>query len=92
MEKPLNLQIQLNYLELPQTKALISNSIYKISVTKQITKLFRIKKLLNLEQAQVLEEAYILSNFRYCPLIWMFCGKMSDNLIMKTHYRTLRAK
>ena len=44
----------------------------------------------NLEQAQVLAEAYISSNFRYYPLIWMFCGKMSDNLIMKTHYRTLR--
>ena len=53
--------------------------------------LLRIRKFLNLEQAQVLAEAYISSNFRYCPLIWMFCGKMSDNLIMKTHYRTLRA-
>ena len=53
--------------------------------------LLRIRKFLNLEQAQVLAEAYISSNFRYCPLIWMFCGKMSDNLIVKTHYRTLRA-
>ena len=50
-----------------------------------------IRKFLNLEQAQVLAEAYISSNFRYCPLIWMFCGKMSNNLIVKTHYRTLRA-
>ena len=48
--------------------------------------LFRIRKFLNLEQAEILVEAYISSNFRYCPLIWMFCGKM-----MKTHYRTLRA-
>ena len=48
-------------------------------------------KFLNLEQEQVLAEAYIPSNVRYCPLIWMFCGKMSDNLIVKTHYRTLRA-
>ena len=40
---------------------------------------------------QVLAEAYISSSFRYCPLIWMFCGKMTDNLIVKTHYRTLRA-
>ena len=40
------------------------------------------KKFLNLKQAQV--DAYISSNFRYCPLIWMFCGKMSDNLIVKT--------
>ena len=53
--------------------------------------LLRIRKFLNLEQAQVLAEAYISSNFRYCPLIWMFCGKMSDNLIVKTHYRTFRA-
>ena len=53
--------------------------------------LLRIRKFLNLELAQVLAEAYISSNFRYCPLIWMFCGKMSDNLIVKTHYRTLNA-
>ena len=42
----------------------------------------RIRKFLNLEQAQVLAEAYILSNYRYCALIWMFCGKISDNLIV----------
>ena len=38
MEKPLNHQIKLNYLELPWTKILILNDIYKIFVTKQITK------------------------------------------------------
>ena len=53
--------------------------------------LLRIRKFLTLEQAQRLAQAHISSNFRYCPLIWMFCGKMSDNLIVKTHYRTLRA-
>ena len=45
--------------------------------------LLRIRKFLNLKQAQVLAEAYISSNFRYCPLIWMFCGKMSDIPIVK---------
>ena len=49
----------------------------------------RIRKFLSLEQAQVLAEAYISSNFRHSPLIWMICGKMSDNLIAKTHYKTL---
>ena len=53
--------------------------------------LLRIRKFLNLERAQILAEAYISSNFRYCPLIWMFCGKISDNLIVKTHCRTFRA-
>ena len=45
----------------------------------------------NLEQGQVLAEAYISRNFRYCPLISMFCAKISDNLIVKTHCRTLKA-
>ena len=38
----------------------------------------------------VLAEAYILSALIYCALVWMFCGKCSNNLIMKTHYRCLR--
>ena len=37
MEKPLNF-IELNYLELPLTKILILNDIYKIFATKQIAK------------------------------------------------------
>ena len=53
--------------------------------------LFRTRKFLNPEQAQIFAEAYISPNFRYCSLIWMFCGKMSENLIVKNHYRTLRA-
>ena len=81
MKKPLNHRIQLNYLELPWTKILILNDMYNIA-------LLRIRKF---EQAQVLAEVYTSSNFRYCPLIWMFCGKMNDNLIVKSHYRTLRA-
>ena len=38
---------------------------------------------------QVLAEAYISSNFRYSSLIWMVCGKISDNRIVKSQYRTL---
>ena len=53
-----------------------------------IKALFRIRSFFTLEQAKVLAEAYISSsNFRYCPLVWMFCGKCSNNLIMKTDYR-----
>ena len=63
----------------------------RCKASNKIKALLRIRKFLNLEKAQVLVKACISSNFRYCPLIWMFCGKMSDNLIVKTHYRTLRA-
>ena len=57
----------------------------------KIIALFRIRSLLTLEKVRLLAEAYILSHFRYCPLVWMFCGKYSNNLIMKTHYRCLKA-
>ena len=67
----------------------IQNICHKVN--NKTKALFRIRKFLNLEKAQVLAEAFISSNFRYCPLIWMFCSKMSDNLIVKTHYRALRA-
>ena len=53
--------------------------------------LFRIRKFLNLEQTQVSAEAHISSNFRCCPLIWMFCGNISDSLITKTYYEALGA-
>ena len=57
----------------------------------KIKALFRIQSFLTFEQAKALAEACILSNFRCCPLVEMFCGKCSNNLIMKTHYRCLRA-
>ena len=53
--------------------------------------LFRIRKFRNFDHTQVLVETYISSNFRYSALIWMFCGQMRDNLILISHYRTLRA-
>ena len=68
----------------------IQNICHKAS--NKTKALFRIRQFLKLKQAQVLAESYISSNFRYCPLIWMFYGKMSDNLIVETHYRTLRTK
>ena len=45
--------------------------------------LSRIRKFLSLEQAKRLSEAYIMSTFKYCPLIWMFCNKTANNQINK---------
>ena len=52
--------------------------------------LTRIRRFLSTEQAKYLSEPYIMSAFRYCPLIWMFCNKTSNNQINKIHKRTLR--
>lgn len=32
----------------------------------------------------------IRSQFTYCPLVWMFCSRTSNNLIYKTHECSLR--
>ena len=52
--------------------------------------LARIRKSLSFEQAKRLSEAYIISIFRYCLLIWMFCSKAANNLINKIHKHCLR--
>ena len=52
--------------------------------------LARIRKFISFEQAKRLSEAYIMSAFTYCPLIWMYCSKTANNLINKIHQRSLR--
>ena len=32
----------------------------------------------------------IKSQFNYCPFVWMFCLRQSNNLINKVHERDLR--
>ena len=56
----------------------------------KISALVRFRNLINFEQTNVLINAYIMSYFFYCPLIWMFCGKTEYALIEKTHKRALR--
>ena len=43
-----------------------------------------------MEQTKYLSETSIMSAFKYCPLIWVFCNKTSNNQINKIHKRTLR--
>ena len=52
--------------------------------------LARILKFIYFEQAKRLSEAYLMSTFTYCPLIWMYCSKTANNLINKIHKRSLR--
>ena len=54
-------------------KLYIRNICHKVN--DKTKALFHIRNFLNPEQAKVLAEAYISSNFRYFPLIWMFCKK-----------------
>ena len=59
--------------------------------SKKVKTLFHIRSFLDINCAKRLMDSYILSTFCYCPLIWMFCSKRSNNMIDKVHKRALRA-
>lgn len=48
-----------------------------------------IRRYINLRQAKFIAAAFILSAFRYCVSVWMFCDNASKNLVLQVHKRTL---
>ena len=56
------------------------------TASKLLWALARIHKFVSFKQAKRLSEAYIMSTFTYCPLIWMFCSKTAN----KINKRSLR--
>ena len=60
--------------------------------TRKTKALLRIRNYLNDKTAKLLCNSFILSNFNYCPLIWMFSNKEGNALLNATHKRALRAQ
>ena len=50
-----------------------------------------ISSLLDPEKKKLVFNAVIKSHFSYCPLIWIFSSRRSNNLINRIHERSLRA-
>ena len=44
----------------------------------------------NFKKGDCIINLFVISNFKYCPIIWMFCGKGANNKINKIHKRALR--
>ena len=59
-------------------------------VNKKINAFSRLNTFISRDQAFLICNAVILSNFNYCPLIWMFCNKGANQEIDRTHKRALR--
>ena len=57
---------------------------------KRLFALIRIRKLIGIEQANILANSFILSKFQYCNLLWMFCSKKEQSRIDHIHKRVLR--
>ena len=57
---------------------------------KKLSALARLANILCLEQRELLMISFIESQFGYCPLTWMFCGRKTSTRINNIHERTLR--
>ena len=59
-------------------------------VGKKLHALARVIKYMSTNQAQLLIGSLIMSQFSYCPLIWMCYSRKINNQINKLHERALR--
>ena len=50
----------------------------------------RLRSYLGEQKSKLLLNSVVMSNFSYCPLIWLFCSKVANNEINRTHKRALR--
>ena len=69
------------------------NEHVKIICQKTNTKVkafSRVVRYLEPQKASLLYNSFILTNFNYCPLIWMFCGKTINDKVNSVHKRALR--
>ena len=58
--------------------------------SQKIGALSRLSNHLNDSQKILILNSIVKSQFSYCPLVWMFCSRTSNNMINKVHERALR--
>ena len=56
---------------------------------QKLNAISRISTFLNKDQKRIRFNAMMKSQSSYCPLIWMFYSRQSNNLISKVHERSL---
>ena len=57
---------------------------------QKLSALLRISSYLGQRKKVLLYKSMIKPHVNYCPLVWMFCSRQSNNLINKVHERGLR--
>ena len=69
-----------------------SNKLKRICkhASNKLDALARISHILNEQKRKILMNSFILTQFNYCPIVWMYCQRKSNNLINGIHERALR--
>ena len=58
--------------------------------TQKLHALARIARYMDFEKRKTIMHAFIMSQFNYCPLVWMFYSRKMNNQINSIHERSLR--
>ena len=61
-----------------------------VKASQKIGALSRLSNYLNKDEKSLIFNSMIKSHFSYCPLVWMFCSRTSNNMINRLHERSLR--
>ena len=59
-------------------------------VNQKVSAFARLNTYLSPDQATKICDTIILSNFNYCPLVWLFCSDAANDEINRAHKRCLR--
>ena len=57
---------------------------------RKLNVLSRMQSFLSVRKRKIVFTSFIESQFKYCPLTWMFCSRKSNNKINRLHERALR--
>ena len=58
--------------------------------SQKLNALARVPYYMNLVQLRLITNAFIFSQFGYCPLVWLFHSRKLNNRINNIHKRVLR--
>ena len=65
-------------------------SMICFKAAKKLNALSRQSHILPFQKRKSLMKAFIMSQFSYCPLVWMFCSRTLNTKINNIHYRALQ--
>ena len=65
------------------------NQVYS-TANKKLNVISRMRSFLSAEKWKIIFKSFIESQFKYCPLTWMFCSRKSNDKINRFHERSLR--
>ena len=61
-----------------------------VKAGQKLPALSRISSFMNIKKRKLIMNAFITSQFGYCPLVWMFHSREMNNRINRIHERSLR--